>query len=53
MTSQNLTSDQEEFFEERAAIREYEAHFPRFVAEKKAREDVSRYQRIENEGSEI
>jgi len=41
----------QEFFEERAAIREYDAGFPRFVAEKKAREDVSRYSRVEDEGS--
>ncbi len=42
-----------EDFEERAAIREYDGMMPRSVAEKKAREDVSRYQASENKGSEI
>ena len=52
-TCQSESCSCREFYEERAAIREYDAGFLRFVAEKKAREDVSRYSRVEDEGSVI
>lgn len=44
-----MTESEEELYEERAAIREFDGLMPRAVAEKKAREDVKKREEALNE----